>query len=181
MPEVAAPILLVPPLMVASEIYDMAADVSAVGALLRAGMDVWLVDFGAPERVEGGMDRTLDDHVAAVSDAIDRARAATGHDVHVAGYSQGGMFAYQAAAYRALKEGKWSAESAGKLSNDEFFAIIGIPEMTAGPDLLIRKRDGCHRWKPEEFGPDDVATVLVGAANAVEIFTSGDCDGFTHP
>ena len=34
---------------------------------------------------------------------------------------------------------------------------------------------------PEEFGPDDVATVLVGAANAVEIFTSGDCDGFTHP
>jgi Peptidase family M28 len=34
---------------------------------------------------------------------------------------------------------------------------------------------------PDEFGPDDVATVLVGAANAVEIFTSGECDGFTHP
>lgn len=34
---------------------------------------------------------------------------------------------------------------------------------------------------PDEFGPDDVATVLVGAANAVGIFTSGDCDGFTHP
>lgn len=33
---------------------------------------------------------------------------------------------------------------------------------------------------PAEFGPDDVATVLGGAASAVDIFTSGDCDGFTH-
>ncbi len=36
-----------------------------------------------------------------------------------------------AAAFRALKDGKWSAESAAKLSNDEFFEIIGIPEMTS--------------------------------------------------
>ena len=97
---VAAPLLLVPPLMVASEVYDISPDVSAVAALLRWGVDVWLVDFGAPEREEGGMDRTLDDHVRAVSDAIDRVRAATGHDVHLAGYSQGGMFCYQAAAFR---------------------------------------------------------------------------------
>lgn len=41
------------------------------------------------------------------------------------------------------------------MNNDEFFAAIGVPEMTAGPEPLIRKRDGCHRWKPEEFGPDD--------------------------
>jgi hypothetical protein len=34
---------------------------------------------------------------------------------------------------------------------------------------------------PDEFGPDDAGTVLFGAANAVEIFTSGDCDGFTRP
>jgi hypothetical protein len=34
---------------------------------------------------------------------------------------------------------------------------------------------------PDEFGPDDVATVLSAAANAVEVFTSGDCDGFTRP
>jgi len=97
---IASPLLLVPPLMVASEIYDVAPDVSAVAALTRAGVDVWLVDFGAPEREEGGMMRTLDDHVRAVSDAIDRIRATTGRDVHLAGYSQGGMFAYQAAAWR---------------------------------------------------------------------------------
>ncbi|HEY0252067.1 MAG TPA: alpha/beta fold hydrolase, partial [Kofleriaceae bacterium] len=99
-PEIRAPLLLVPPLMVASEVYDISPDVSAVAHLVEHGVDVWLVDFGAPEREEGGMDRTLDDHVRAVSEAIDRVRAATGHDVHLAGYSQGGMFCYQAAAFR---------------------------------------------------------------------------------
>ena len=97
---VDAPLLLVPPLMVASEVYDISPDVSAVAFLLEEGVDVWLADFGAPERAEGGMSRTLDDHVRAVSEAIDRVVAATGKDVHLAGYSQGGMFCYQAAAFR---------------------------------------------------------------------------------
>ncbi|CAN5716219.1 acyl-CoA synthetase [soil metagenome] len=100
---IPAPLLLVPPLMVASEVYDIAPDVSAVAALTRMGVDVWLVDFGAPEREEGGMDRTLDDHVRAVAANIDRVRAATGKDVHLAGYSQGGMFCYQAAAFKRSK------------------------------------------------------------------------------
>ncbi|HJK94544.1 MAG TPA: AMP-binding protein, partial [Polyangiaceae bacterium LLY-WYZ-15_(1-7)] len=94
------PILLVPPLMVASEVYDISAEISAVSVLLRAGVDVWLCDFGAPEREEGGMERTLDDHVRAVSRAVDLVAEATGQNVHLAGYSQGGMFCYQAAAYR---------------------------------------------------------------------------------
>lgn len=97
---IAEPLLLVPPLMIASEVYDISPDVSAVAYLVRQGVDVWLVDFGAPERAEGGMDRTLDDHVRAVSEAIDRVRAATGRDVHLCGYSQGGMFCYQAGAFR---------------------------------------------------------------------------------
>jgi putative long chain acyl-CoA synthase len=100
MPALSSPLLLVPPLMVASEVYDIAPEVSAVAFLIRQGVDVWLVDFGKPEREEGGMSRTLDDHVRAVSDAIDRVRAATSHDVHLAGYSQGGMFCYQTAAFR---------------------------------------------------------------------------------
>ncbi len=99
-PTIAAPLLMVPPLMVASEVYDISPDVSAIAYLVSQGVDVWLVDFGAPEREEGGMSRTLDDHVRAVSQAIERVRAATGHDVHLCGYSQGGMFAYQAAAFR---------------------------------------------------------------------------------
>lgn len=97
-PPLSGPLLLVPPLMVTAEVYDISPELSAVGYLARAGVDVWCVDFGAPETEHGGMDRTLDDHVRAVADAVRRARAATGRDVHLAGYSQGGMFAYQAAA-----------------------------------------------------------------------------------
>ena len=68
-----------------------------------------------------------------------------------------------AAAFRALKEGKWSAETAASLSNDEFFDLLGIPELTDAqaahakglPGPLIEKRDGCHVWHPENFPRDD--------------------------
>jgi putative long chain acyl-CoA synthase len=98
--EPAGSLLLIPPLMVTSEVYDLASELSAVAALRGAGLDVWLVDFGAPEREEGGLGRTLDDHVLAVDDAIARVVRTTGRPLHLVGYSQGGMFAYQAAAYR---------------------------------------------------------------------------------
>lgn len=95
-----APILLVPPMMLAADVYDVSPRSSAVTVLAEHGSDPWVVDFGAPEHEEGGLERTLTDHVVAVSDAVDRVRAITGRDVHLAGYSQGGMFCYQAAAYR---------------------------------------------------------------------------------
>jgi hypothetical protein len=68
-----------------------------------------------------------------------------------------------APAFRALKEGKWSPDTVGSLSNDEFFALLGIPELTdaqaalaaSEPGPLILKRDGCHVWTPENFPPDD--------------------------
>src|SRR6202012_5203691 len=93
-------ILLVPPMMLAAEIYDVSPATSAVTILHHHGVDPWVVDFGAPEEEEGGLERTLADHVLAVSDAVDRVREATGRDVHLGGYSQGGMFVYQTAAYR---------------------------------------------------------------------------------
>ncbi len=99
-----------------------------------------------------------------------------------------------AAAFRALKEGKWSAESAASLSNDEFFEILGIPELTnadaakaeglTGP--LILKRDGCHVWKPENYPEDDRrhgwtwddcwqdAVALLGSEDAVRKYIEGD-------
>ncbi len=92
--------LLVPPLMVTAEVYDIAPDVSAAHYLASRGISPFVVDFGAPEREAGGMRRTLDDHVRAVSACIDVARKLTGRDVHLCGYSQGGMFAYQTAALR---------------------------------------------------------------------------------
>ncbi len=92
--------LLVPPLMVTAEVYDIAPDVSAAHLLSTRGISPFVVDFGAPEHEEGGMKRTLDDHIRAVSACIDVARELTGKDVHLCGYSQGGMFAYQTAALR---------------------------------------------------------------------------------
>ncbi|MGQ0463792.1 MAG: AMP-binding protein [Sporichthyaceae bacterium] len=94
------PILLVPPLMMSSDVYDVSAATSAVGILHAAGVDPWVVDFGAPENQEGGKQRTVADHVVAISAALDTVAERTGQDVHLAGYSQGGMFAYQTAAYR---------------------------------------------------------------------------------
>ena len=94
------PLLLVPPLMVTAEIYDISPDLSAVGYLTGQGADVWLADFGAPELVAGGLERTLDDHVLAISECVDRIVEATGAEVHLVGYSQGGMFCYQTVAFR---------------------------------------------------------------------------------
>jgi putative long chain acyl-CoA synthase len=96
----ALPILLVPPLMLVAEVWDVSPRASAVTALHAAGLDPWVVDFGHPNRAPGGLERDLADHVLAVSAAIDTVRERTGRDVILGGYSQGGMFAYQAAALR---------------------------------------------------------------------------------
>jgi len=94
-------VLLVPPMMLAADIYDVAPSTSAVGILAANGIDPWVIDFGAPEHEEGGLERSLNDHVLAIDEAIDRVREETGHDaVHIGGYSQGGMFCYQVAAFR---------------------------------------------------------------------------------
>jgi hypothetical protein len=98
-----------------------------------------------------------------------------------------------AAAFRALKEGKWSAETAASLTNDAFFDLLGIPELTSaqaahakgfsGP--LIEKRDGCHVWRPESFPPEDPrhgwtwndcwndAVALLGSEEAVRTHLEG--------
>ncbi len=125
-----APLLLVPPLMVASEVYDIAPDISSVAFLTRAGVDVWVTDFGAPEHEAGGMERTLDDHVRAISEAIDQVRTATGKDVHLAGYSQGGMFAYQVAAFR---------RSAGLASVITFGAPVDIHRTVPIGDQIVER------------------------------------------
>ncbi|WP_067892595.1 AMP-binding protein [Nocardia vaccinii] len=92
--------LLVPPLMVSADIYDVNAEGGAVGILNRAGIDCWVLDFGSPATEEGGWQRDLADHVVALNSAIDTVNELTGRGVHLMGYSQGGMFAYQTAAYR---------------------------------------------------------------------------------
>ncbi|MEA2210894.1 MAG: putative long chain acyl-CoA synthase [Solirubrobacteraceae bacterium] len=124
------PVLLVPPMMLAAEIYDVSPATSAVTTLHDNGADPWVVDFGAPEREEGGLERTLADHVVAVSDAVDRVREATGRDVHLGGYSQGGMFCYQAAAYRR-NDGLGSLITFGSPVDTRLAMPFGMPEQLA--------------------------------------------------
>lgn len=99
-----------------------------------------------------------------------------------------------ARAFHALKEGKWSAETVGDLTNDQFFELLGIPELTSesaakkkGHDRpLIHNRDGCHRWQPELFSEDDPrhgytwvdchndAVALLGSEEAVRAYVQGE-------
>jgi putative long chain acyl-CoA synthase len=100
LPEDAPVMLLVHPLMITGDLWDISPTTSAVAALHAMGVDAWTVDFGRPEHEPGGLERTLTDHALAVSDAVDEVRAHTGRDVVLGGQSQGGMFSYQVAAYR---------------------------------------------------------------------------------
>ena len=131
------PVLLVPPLMLAADVYDVAPSSSAVTILREQGSDPWVVDFGSPDEEEGGLERTLADHVLAVSDAVDRVRELTGRDVHLAGYSQGGMFCYQTAAYRR-SDGIDSVVTFGSPVDTRGGMPFGLPERVTSDlaDLL---------------------------------------------
>jgi putative long chain acyl-CoA synthase len=131
------PVVLVPPMMLAADVYDVAPNTSAVTILREHGVDPWVVDFGAPELEKGGLERTLTDHVLAVSDAVERVREATGRDVHLGGYSQGGMFCYQTAAYRR-SAGVASLITFGSPVDTRQGMPLGLPERLAGElaDLL---------------------------------------------
>ncbi len=138
------PVVLVPPLMLAAEVYDVAPSTSAVTILHERGIDPWIVDFGIPEREEGGLERTLADHVLAVSHAVDRVQAAAGREVHLAGYSQGGMFCYQTAAYRR-SAGLRSVITFGSPVDTRHGMPFGLPERFASDaaDLLA---DAFRGW-----------------------------------
>ena len=101
---VGPPVLMVHPMMMSADMWDVTREDGAVGILHADGLDPWVIDFGSPDKVEGGMRRNLADHIVALSQAIDTVKNATGSDVHLVGYSQGGMFCYQAAAYRRSKD-----------------------------------------------------------------------------
>ncbi|ORW37766.1 acyl-CoA synthetase [Mycobacterium paraense] len=100
---VGPPVLMVHPMMMSADMWDVTREDGAVGILHASGIDPWVIDFGSPDKIEGGMRRNLADHIVALSQAIDTVTDVTGSDVHLVGYSQGGMWCYQVAAYRRSK------------------------------------------------------------------------------
>lgn len=121
------PVVLIPPMMISADVWDVSPATSAVVALHAVGMDPWVVDFGSPDLEDGGLERTLTDHVVAVSEAVDLVVAATGRSVHLGGYSQGGMFCYQAAAYRRSRD-LASVVTFGSPVDWRGNAPLGVPE-----------------------------------------------------
>ena len=125
------PVILVSPMMMSANVFDVTRDQGAVGVLHDLGVDPWVVDFGSPDLETDGLERTLSDHVVALSRVIDSVHAHTGRKVHLAGYSQGGMFCYQAAAYRR-SEGLASVITFGSAVDSLSGLPFGIPAALAG-------------------------------------------------
>jgi polyhydroxyalkanoate synthase len=92
-PRHAVPVLCIPPLMVKPFIFDLMPERSLVKFLLDHGYDVFLVDFGEPDRADALV--TLDDYVLDwIPTALAQVRAAAGSpDVSLLGYCMGGLFA----------------------------------------------------------------------------------------
>lgn len=85
------PLLLVPPLMVRPYIYDLRPEHSMVRTLNRAGFDVYLVDFGVPDKDD--RDIRLDDYVLDfLPAAIESVRKSSGStDITLVGYCMGAI------------------------------------------------------------------------------------------
>ena len=47
------PVILVPPMMMSANVFDVTRDQGAVGVLHDLGVDPWVVDFGSPDRETG--------------------------------------------------------------------------------------------------------------------------------
>lgn len=146
-------VILVPPMMFVADVYDVSSSSSAVSVLHENGIDPWVVDFGAPEHEEGGLQRTLSDHILAVSEIVDLVRAETGREVHLGGYSQGGVFSYAVAAYRR-GEGLASVITFGSPVDTKSVGIFSLPdavmELAADRAASGLARTGLPGWATRE-------------------------------
>ncbi|MBK8995200.1 MAG: alpha/beta fold hydrolase [Myxococcales bacterium] len=92
------PLMLIPPLMVRPYVYDLRPEHSMVRTLRNAGFDVFVVDFGVPDRHDEQV--RLDDYVLDyVPACVDAALGASGaQTLTLAGYCMGGIFSLMHAA-----------------------------------------------------------------------------------
>ncbi len=87
------PILLIPPLMVRPFIFDLTAKRSLVRTLLREGFNVYVVDFGVPDKADETvrLEHYVMDWVPAAIDAV--LRHSHVKQLSLYGYCMGGLFA----------------------------------------------------------------------------------------
>ena len=90
--KVKTPVLLAYGLIGRYTMADLQEDRSLVRSLLRQGLDLWLVDWGQPNRTERWL--TIDDYVDDyIHAAVERVCRETGHDkIMLLGICEGGVF-----------------------------------------------------------------------------------------
>nr|WP_245284002.1 class III poly(R)-hydroxyalkanoic acid synthase subunit PhaC [Bradyrhizobium sp. Cp5.3] len=90
--KVMTPVLLAYGLIGRYTMADLQEDRSLVRSLLRQGLDLWLVDWGQPNRTERWL--TIDDYVDDyIQAAVERVCRETGHDkIMLLGICEGGVF-----------------------------------------------------------------------------------------
>ena len=88
----SVPVLLVPPLGVTPDIFDLRPGHSLVEFLLSGGFDVFLLDFGTPTKEDQTI--TVSDYVLDfIPNAAARVKEITGEDsLSMIGWSMGGIF-----------------------------------------------------------------------------------------
>lgn len=97
------PVLFVPPLAAPALAFDLRRSCSVVEHFVEQGRPVYLVDYGPVEfkHRNQGLEHWIDSVVPAAVEAV--STHADGVDVHLAGWSLGGIFAmFTAAAHRDL-------------------------------------------------------------------------------
>jgi polyhydroxyalkanoate synthase subunit PhaC len=100
---VSTPVLLAYGLIGRYTMADLQEDRSLVRSLLSRGLDLWLIDWGQPNRTERWL--TIDDYVDDyIHAAVERICRETGHDrITLLGICEGGVFT---TCYAALHPGK---------------------------------------------------------------------------
>ncbi|MCS6886481.1 MAG: alpha/beta fold hydrolase [Acidobacteriota bacterium] len=95
------PILIIPPLMVTPQIYDLRPGHSFVRYLLDYEFDVFLIDFGAPTVQDRHL--RLEDYVKNIERCVEVVRATSGAPrITLLGYCMGGIFCNMFAALDRL-------------------------------------------------------------------------------
>ena len=93
------PVLIVPPLGVRPTIFDLRPGHSLIGRLVEAGLDVFLLDLGVPDKEEL-QKSVLDYATTTMPRTVKRVRQIAGdRDVSLVGWSLGGVFNYLYAAW----------------------------------------------------------------------------------
>ena len=86
------PIVLVPPLMTTTDIFDLTSEHSFANALLEAGYNVYLIDFGKPDRDDSHL--RIDDYILNfIYRAVHMTKKhSDAKNVTLLGYCMGGTF-----------------------------------------------------------------------------------------